>query len=112
MFELEENTNCRAWPRMDSHVEAIILAGDSVPLIGQVAESDWKLAVVGEKLCYLYLPGIYDLPLVDPPPEPIPTPKAPKPSGGEKCSDYTTRETCPAPQCKWDPAGTGKCIDN
>ncbi len=112
MFELEENTNCRVRPAMDSHVEAIILAGDSVPLIGQVAESDWKLAVVGEKLCYLYLPGIYDLPLVDPPPEPIPTPKAPKPSDGEKCSDYTTRETCPAPQCKWDPAGTGKCIDN
>lgn len=96
---LELNTNCRARPRMDSNVEAILLAGDSVPLIGHVAGSDWKLAVVGEKLCYLYLPGFFDLPQVDPPPEPLPTPK---PGGADSCANYTNRTDCSAAGCLWN----------
>lgn len=102
IYELEKNTNCRAGHRMDYHVEAIALAGDLVPLIGQVAESDWKLAVVGEKYCYLYLPGIYDLPQVDPPPEPTPTPKASKPGGGDSYAKHTNREDCSAASCLWN----------
>lgn len=104
MFKLEVPTNCRAWPGMDSNVEAIILAGDSVPLIGQVAASDWKLAVVSEKLCYIYLPGSFDLPEVDPPPEPKPTPK---PGGSDSCANYT-REDCKLPLCMWD-GSSGTC---
>ncbi len=104
MFKLEVPTNCRAWPGMDSYIEAIILAGDSVPLIGQVAASDWKLAVVSDRLCYLYLPGSFDLPEVDPPPEPKPTPK---PGGGDSCANYT-REDCKLPLCMWD-GSNGTC---
>jgi len=116
---LEENTNCRAGPDTRYHLVENTHAGDTIPLLGQVYGSEWKVTVINGKKCYILIPGDFGLEIVQSPPKPTDIPKAKsadkseeEPSGDTQCSDFNTRSSCPAPQCKWDPAGTGSCVNN
>jgi hypothetical protein len=104
-FELEENTNCRKAPYPDCIPIEIPMKGDLIRLLAQDVNSDWKMAAVNGKECYLYLQAKFNLPPIDPLPPPCPTPTPtpkPKPDGEVNCTKYKNEQDCMSAGCTWN----------
>ena len=101
---LDVNTNCRFCPDPEGLIAKIPNAGEFIPLLAQVKDSDWKVASVEGVKCYLYDVNKYPgLPTEDDPDPCPPKEKEPKPDKPDPCEKYITYNDCVShPRCEWD----------